>query len=124
VDHLDIAIEPPRIGRAPHRVGAELKSLATRAGKLVERKPWPQHQRISRRIARQGRADHEPGRILIARHVLERMHRGVKFSGQHRLAYLRDKSAALAAMRQQLAGLVDITRRLELDDLDGDAGNS
>ena len=41
----------------------------------------------------------------------------------HRLADLRDKGAALAAMRQELAGLVDIACRFELDDLDLDTGN-
>ena len=36
------------------------------------------------------------------------MHRGVQLARQHGLAYLRHERATLAAMRQQLADLVDI----------------
>src|ERR1700755_841926 len=51
------------------------------------------------------------------------MHCGVKFARNHRFADLRDERTALAAMRQQLSGLVDVTCRVELDDLDIDAGD-
>src|SRR6185312_6649292 len=51
------------------------------------------------------------------------MHRCMELPGNYRLADLRDEGTALAAMRQQLAGLVDIARCFELDDLDRDAGN-
>ena len=80
--------------------------------------PGAQHQRVGRRIARQRRADHQPRRVLVAGHVLERMHRGMKFARCDGGADFRDEGAALAAMNQQLAGLVAIARGLELDDLD------
>src|SRR5438552_13070611 len=48
------------------------------------------------------------------------MHRGVEFAGENSLANLAHERAALAAMRQQLAGLVGIAGGFELDDLDGD----
>ena len=50
------------------------------------------------------------------------MHRRLQLAGADSLADFGDEGAALAAMRQQLAGLIGIARRFELDDLDVDAG--
>ena len=33
--------QTPRIGRAPHRIGADLETFAARAPEIVERKPGP-----------------------------------------------------------------------------------
>ena len=52
------------------------------------------------------------------------MHRRMQFAGQHRRADLRNERAALAAMRQQLAGLVEIACGFELDDLDIESGTA
>ena len=123
VNDFDVRKQPPGIGRAPHRVGAELQSLAARLPQRLQRDALAQHQRVTGRIARQRGADHEPRRVLIARHVLERMHRCLEFAGQHRGTDLRDEGAALAAMRQQLAGLIEIARGVELDDLDIEIGH-
>ncbi len=46
------------------------------------------------------------------------MHRGLQLSGAHRRADFGDEGAALAAMAQQLAGLVLVAAGFELDDLD------
>ena len=46
------------------------------------------------------------------------MHRGLQFAGAHGLADFGDEGAALAAMAQQLAGLVLIAAGFEPDDLD------
>ncbi len=51
------------------------------------------------------------------------MHRGVQLPGPDRIADFGHEGAALAAVLQQLAGLVGIARRFELDDLDVDIGN-
>ena len=51
------------------------------------------------------------------------MHRRLQLARANGLADFGNKSSALAAMGQQLAGLVDIARRLELDDLDIDVGS-
>jgi hypothetical protein len=45
------------------------------------------------------------------------MHRRMQLALAHRAADLGDEGAALAAMGQELAGLIGITRGLELDDL-------
>ena len=123
VDHLDLRKQPERIGGAPHRIGADLEALAARAFQFVYSKPRPQHQHIARGIALERCADHQPRGVLVARHVLERMHRGVQFSRPDGIANFGHKCAALAAVRQQLAGLVQIARGLELDDFDLDTGN-
>ena len=108
MDHLDVGEQPPRVGCAPHGIGADLETLAARSPEVVDRKTGPHDQRIGRRIARQRRADHEPGRVFIARHVLERMHRGIQLAGNNRLPDLGDKGPSLAAVLQQFAGLVGI----------------
>jgi hypothetical protein len=46
------------------------------------------------------------------------MHCRLQFAGSDGCADLRDKRPALAAMRQQFSGLVDIAGGFELDDLD------
>ncbi len=120
MDDLGVGKQLSRIGRAPHGVGADLEALAALAPEILQRKARPQHQRIARRIARKRRADHEARRVLVARHVLQRMHRRLQFAGQHGGADLCDKGTALAAMRQQLAGLVGIAGGLEFHDLDGE----
>ena len=51
------------------------------------------------------------------------MHRGLQVASNHRLADFGNERAALAAMRQQLAGLIPVARGLELDDLDLDIGS-
>ena len=48
VDHLDLRKQPPRIGGAPHRVGADLETLAARVPDLVDRHTRPQHQHVAR----------------------------------------------------------------------------
>ena len=50
------------------------------------------------------------------------MHRRLQLAGAHRLADLGDEGAALAAMAQQLAGLVLVAAGFELDDLDVERG--
>ncbi len=122
VDHLDVGKQPPRIGGAPHGIGADLESPAARSPEIVDRKPGAQHQNVVGGIARQRRADHQPRGVFIAGHILERMHRRMQFARPHRVADLGYERAALAAMRQQLAGLVGIACGLELDDLDIGAG--
>ena len=122
VNHLNFRKQPPRIGGAPDSIGAEFKTLAARAPEIVERDARSQHQRVTRRIARQRRADHQARRIFIAGHVLQRMHRSVQLARQDGGADLRDESAALAAMHQQFAGLILIARGFELDDFDIDVG--
>src|SRR4051794_4909694 len=52
------------------------------------------------------------------------MHRGVQFARGNGLADFADKGSTLAAMGQQLAGLIAIACGFELDDLDVDPGNS
>ena len=37
VNHLDFRKQPPRIGRAPHRIGADLEALAARTPDIVDR---------------------------------------------------------------------------------------
>ena len=81
VNHFDIGEEPARIGGAAHRIGANLEALAARGSQFLDRQPWPQHQHVVCRIARKRRADHQPRRILVARHVLERMHRRLQLPG-------------------------------------------
>jgi hypothetical protein len=51
------------------------------------------------------------------------MHRGLQLARYNRLADFGDERAALAAVLQQLAGLIGIACGLELDDLDLEAGN-
>jgi len=85
--------------------------------------PQPRHQHVAGRIARQRRADHKPRSVFIARHVFQRMHRGLQIARNNRLADFGDERAALAAMRQQLAGLIPIAGGFELDDLDLDIGD-
>src|SRR5258708_37344860 len=51
------------------------------------------------------------------------MHRGVQIARADRIADFRHEGAALAAMCQQLAGLVQIAGCFELDDLDLDTGS-
>ncbi len=80
MNHLDVRKQPPRIGRAPHRIGADLEALAARSPEIVDRNALAQHQNVAGRIARQRRADHEPGGVFIARHVLQRMHRGLQLA--------------------------------------------
>src|SRR3954447_9059627 len=70
------------------------------------------------RITRERRADHKPRSVLIAWHILKRMHRGVESSVKHRFANLRHEGSTFASMRQELADLVDIARCLEFDDFD------
>ncbi len=48
------------------------------------------------------------------------MHGRMQLPGNYRLADFGDECPALAAMRQQLAGLVGIACGFELDDLDID----
>jgi hypothetical protein len=50
------------------------------------------------------------------------MHRGVQFAGNNGRTDFGDERAALAAVLQQLAGLIGIARRFELDDLDIEIG--
>ena len=50
-------------------------------------------------------------------------YRGVQLAGAHRVANFSHESATLAAVLQQLAGLVLIARRFELDDFDLDIGS-
>ncbi len=123
MDHLDFRKQPPRIGRAPDSIGADLESLAARALDSIDRNPRPRHQHVAGRIARQRRADHKPGRVFIARHILERMHRGLQIARDNRFADFGNECAALAAMRQQLTGLIAIAGGFELDDLDLDIGD-
>jgi hypothetical protein len=120
VDHLDFRKQPTRIGRTPHRIGTDLETLAARSPEIVERNSTAQHQNIAGRIARQRGADHESRGVFIARHVLQRMHRGLQFAGNNRLANFSNECATLAAVRQQLTGLIAIARGFELDDLDID----
>ncbi len=51
VNHLDFRKQPARIGRAPHRIGADLESLAARSPEILDRNPRSQHQNVARRIA-------------------------------------------------------------------------
>src|SRR3954452_18574939 len=51
------------------------------------------------------------------------MHRRMELARQHGGADLRHEGTALAAMGQQLAGLVEIARGVELDDLDVEIGH-
>src|SRR5713101_363327 len=50
------------------------------------------------------------------------MHRGVQFAGNNGRTDFGNERAALAAVLQQLAGLIGIAGRFELDDLDIDIG--
>ena len=50
------------------------------------------------------------------------MHRRLQLARAHRFADFGDKGAALAAMAQQLAGLVLVAAGFELDDLDVERG--
>ncbi len=51
------------------------------------------------------------------------MHCGLQFAGDNRLADFGNECATLAAMRQQLAGLIRIACGFELHDLDIDIGS-
>ncbi len=51
------------------------------------------------------------------------MHRGLQLARDNRFADFGHECATLAAMRQQLAGLIPIARGFELDDLDLDIGD-
>ena len=51
------------------------------------------------------------------------MHRGVQFARPDGIADFGHECAALAAMLQELAGLVGIACGFELDDFDIDTGN-
>ena len=118
VNHLDVGKDPPRVSGTTHGIGADLEALAARGSQLFDGKAGPQHQHVARRVARQRRTNHQSRRVLIARHVLERVHRRLQLPGANSLADFDNESSALAPVRQQLAGLVNITSGLELDDLD------
>src|SRR4029077_1645161 len=124
MDHLHFRKQPARVSRTPHGIGADLESLAARPPEFLERDTRPQHQNVACGLAAQRRADHEPRGVLVARHVLERMHGRVQLSRANGIADFGDEGAALAAMLQKLAGLIDVASGLELDDLDVNIGHS
>ena len=118
MNHGGFGEQPAQIGGAAHRIGADLEALALRCAKLLQREAGTQHQRVVGGVARQRRRDDQAWRLLVAGDVLERVHRRLQLPGPHRLANFGDERAALAAMAQQLAGLILIATGFELDDLD------
>src|SRR5262249_52386074 len=102
MDDLDFGKQPAHVSGAPDRVGADLEPLATRAPEIVERNARSQYEHVRGWIARQGCADNEPRRVLIARHVLQRVHRRVEFAGADGIADLRNERSTLAAVWQKL----------------------
>ena len=124
MDHLDLRKQPPRIGRAPHRVGADLETLAARLAEIARAKRPARSTSASPGGSRDSVAPiTSPGVSSLPGMSLSECIAACNSPAATASRICGDEGAALAAMRQQLAGLVEIARGFELDDLDLDVGN-